>query len=142
MRRRDTGSAEPAGCEEFPTGEHLPRSFQNAQAGQFVASRYGERVGLYCTLASFDRYLKGAATPFVGGDETAQATDARGRLVAILFDDSSDRSSIGQGLFDLTTRKNKPYMIENERVPDHLSFYFRSFYAFDGPACEDIRLGC
>jgi dienelactone hydrolase len=116
--------------------------YQNAQAGQFVASRHGERVGLYYTLAWFDRYLKGVATPFVRGDETAQATDARARLVATRFDDSSDRSSIGQGSFDLTTRRNMPYLIGNEPVADHLSFYFRSFYAFDGLACEDIRLGC
>jgi dienelactone hydrolase len=116
--------------------------YQAAVLGQFVASRHGERVGLYYTLAWFDRHLKGALTPFARGDESAQAADARARLVATDFDDSADRSSIGQGSWDPASGRNVPYVIANDPVADHLSFYFRSFYAFGGVACEDIRLGC
>jgi dienelactone hydrolase len=116
--------------------------YSNAQLGQFVASRPGERVGLYYTLAWFDRYLKGATTAIARGDETTQATDARGRLVAVAFDASADRSSIGQGHWDPATRSNVPYLIGGAAVSDHLSFYFRSFYDFDGLACDDVRLGC
>jgi dienelactone hydrolase len=116
--------------------------YQNAQLGQFVASRDGERVGLYYTLAWFDRFLKGASTPFVRGDEPAQAVNATTRLTATLFDGSSDRSSIGQGSWDPSTRQNVPYAIDGESVAEHLSFYFRSFYAFDGLGCADMRLGC
>jgi dienelactone hydrolase len=116
--------------------------YMNAQLGQFVASRHGERVGLYYTLAWFDRYLKGATTAIIRGDEAAQATDARSRLIATAFDTSADRSSIGQGRWDPATRVNVPYLIGGAAVADHLSFYFRSFYAFDGLSCQDIRIGC
>lgn len=116
--------------------------YMNAQLGQFVASRHGERVGLYYTLAWFDRFLKGAVTTLPRGDEATQSANARGRLIAATFDASADRSSIGQGTWDPTTRSNVPYLIGGSAVSDHLSFYFRSFYSFDGLACDDIRVGC
>ena len=48
------------------------------------ADHDGERVGMYYTLAWFDRYLR--------GDVSADA-----RLLATTFDDSADRSAIGAG---------------------------------------------
>ena len=116
--------------------------YMNAQLAQFTASRHGERVGLYFALAWFDRYLKGVATTVPRGDEAVQAANARARLVATTFDASADRSSIGQGAYDLATRRNVPYLIAGDVVAEHLSFYFRSFYAFDGLACADMRNGC
>ncbi len=116
--------------------------YMNAQLGQFVASRHGERVGLYYTLAWFDRSLKGAATTNPRDDEAAQVASARTRLIAGIFDLSADRSSIGQGRWDPATQTNVPYVIGGAAVADHLSFYFRSYYAFGGLSCTDMRLGC
>ncbi|MGH7856642.1 MAG: hypothetical protein ACREQY_04870, partial [Candidatus Binatia bacterium] len=104
------------GPEDLPTG---------------AASRKGERVGLYFTLAWLDRYLKGAATAFVRGDEPAQASSAIERLTATSFDGSADRSSIGTGSFDPTTGQNVPYTIAGEEVSDHLSFLYGSSLALD-----------
>jgi hypothetical protein len=103
------------------------------------ASRKGERVALYYTLAWFDRWLKGA-----GGDAeaTAQRASAGARLRATTFDDSADRSSVGMGPWDPGTQRNVPNRIANEAVADHLSIYYRSAYAFDGDTCADMRAGC
>lgn len=93
------------------------------------ASRYGERVSLYYTLAWFDAYLKDSAEGFI-------------RLTARSFDGSSDRSSIGAGGFDPSTSTNVPHKIQGQEVRQRLSFYFRSGYWLKNGAlrCEDLRL--
>lgn len=82
------------------------------------ASRYGERVSMYYTLAWFDRYVKGDR-------------GATGRLTATRFDGSADASSIGAGTFDLTTLTNHPDMIAGDCVANRLSFYQRSAYSLN-----------
>lgn len=114
------------------------------------ASRYGEGVINYYTLAWFDRYLKGAHDP-------ALAADAYRRLTAQSFDDSADRHNISQGLYDskavaageAITQGNRPYRIAGTPVRDRLSFYFRSRCAISQPGStqrvgsEDMRAaGC
>jgi hypothetical protein len=37
---------------------------------------------------------------------------------------------------------NAPYTIEGDPVAEHLSFRYRSAYAFDGEVCDDVRAGC
>lgn len=96
------------------------------------ASRKGERVAMYYTLAWFDRYLKGGSQ--------VQTDDATRRLTATAFDASADASSIGAGTWD-PTAGNMPNMIAGESVADHLSIYYRSAYALgtDGE-CANLRL--
>jgi dienelactone hydrolase len=107
----------------------------------FQASRYGERVASYYTIAWFDRYLKGDLT-------------ATSRLTALEFDDSADRHSIGTGTFDLAaalaqptdpTAGNVPYRIAGKCVANLLSFYYHSAYWLNGGALTsgDMRgRGC
>jgi hypothetical protein len=87
-----------------------------------AASRLGERVSFYYTLAWFDRYLRGSQ-------------DAFDRLTATSFDSSSDVHSIGGGVFDPAkalanptdpTAGNVPHRIEGLSVADRLSFYYGS----------------
>ncbi|MFI8615458.1 alpha/beta hydrolase family protein [Acidovorax sp. NPDC077693] len=112
------------------------------------ASRYGESVVNYYTLAWFDRYLKGAHDP-------ALAADAFRRLTAPTFDDSADRHNISQGLYDKTVagdsvlKGNRPYLVGGTPVRDRLSFYYQSRCAITQPgrsvrvASEDMRAtGC
>ena len=112
------------------------------------ASRYGEGVINYYTLAWFDRYLKGAHDP-------ALAADAFKRLTAQTFDDSADRHNISQGLYDKgaagdsITQGNRPYRIAGTPVRDRLSFYYQSRCAITQPGStqrvrsEDMRAaGC
>ena len=105
-----------------------------------AASRYGERVAFYYSLAWFDRYVK--------GDWTALA-----RLRARIFDDSSDRHSIGAGTFDADRAAaspadpgagNVPYAIAGKCVANLLSFYYRSASHLRGARDElDLRSrGC
>ena len=107
-----------------------------------TSSRYGERVGLYFALAWFDRYLKGAATSVVRGDEAAQQANAVARLAATRFDDSVDSASIGVGVWDPVTLSNVPYRIAALDVTSELSVYFPSSYTFDSYECADIVAGC
>ncbi|MFY9585952.1 MAG: hypothetical protein WAT66_00705 [Actinomycetota bacterium] len=107
-----------------------------------TSSRYGERAGLYFALAWFDRYLKGADTPFVRGDEAAQQADAVQRLLAPAFDESVDRTAIEVGMLDPATGGNAPYLIQGRSIRAELSDYFTSSYAFDGRACADVKTGC
>ena len=112
-----------------------------------AASSKGERVAMHYTLAWFDRWLKGEAHGRNGSEVRpaevrAQADDARRRLTATTFDGSADRSSIGTGRWDPATTSNVPYRIEGDAVGDHLSFYYRSSYAFDGQRCDDLYAGC
>lgn len=111
---------------------HNEWQYQGPEAAPFSgASRDGERVGLYYSLAWLDRYLKGATTSFVRGDEVVQAADALARLNGTTFDDSVDASSVGTGSFDATTGSNLPYTIAGEAVTDHLSFLYESSLALD-----------
>jgi dienelactone hydrolase len=104
------------------------------------ASRHGERVTMYYTLAWFDRFLKGD-------------TNATNRLTALDFDDSADRSSIGGGTFDPQRIQpgvkgadgNVPYRIGGDCVANRLSIYYTSKYFLprDGESAADMRaLGC
>jgi len=105
------------------------------------ASRLGERVSMYYTLAWFDRYVR--------GDKKAEE-----RLTATAFDDSADRSSIGAGTFSPEAAAAKPTDPEAGNVPnriaglkvaDRLSFYYRSAYRLGNGAkrtCADLRAGC
>ena len=105
------------------------------------ASRLGERVSMYYTLAWFDRYVKG----------DRQADD---RLRAHAFDNSADRSSVGAGTFEAeqATAKptdpeagNVPHRIAGLPVADRVSFYYRSAYSLGNGAkqsCPDMRTGC
>lgn len=104
--------------------------FGAALAGQFVASRDGERVALHYTLAWFDRFLRGPAR------------DARDRLVTRAFDASADRSSTGQGSYDVATRSNVPYTIAGENTAEHLSELHPSWVDAPGARCHDLRQGC
>ena len=102
------------------------------------ASRFGERVSMYYTLAWFDRYLKGDLT-------------ASDRLKALTFDGSADASSIGGGTFDPTQIQpgvvgadgNVPYRIEGNCVANRLSFYYHSKYFLGEETENDMRgRGC
>jgi hypothetical protein len=105
------------------------------------ASRYGERVAFYYSLAWFDRYLKGDTT-------------ATNRLVARRFDASSDRRSIGAGTYDPARAAahpddpfagNVPYKIAGKCSSDLLSFNFASAYRLEHGARRhrDLRArGC
>lgn len=109
------------------------------------ASRLGERVTFYYTLAWFDRYLKGPT-------DASIATNALNRLAATSFDSSSDAHSIGAGTFDLNaalqahsvTAGNVPYRIAGMPVADRLSVYYSSGYDLAGGSaqCGDLRHGC
>lgn len=115
-----------------------------------AASRYGEAVSMYYTLAWFDRYLKGRTDPHA-------ARDGYRRLTAAAFDDSSDRHNISQGVFDpvLAARSqdlyggNRPYLLEGLPVRDRLSFYYLSKCSITAPngrartVSDDVRAaGC
>jgi hypothetical protein len=97
------------------------------------ASRLGERVAFYYTLAWFDYYLRGSP-------------DAYQRLVARTFDASADASAIGAGTYDPSVG-NVPSTIAGLPVADRLSFYYLSEYALTAPdgtsaTCADLRHGC
>lgn len=103
------------------------------------ASRLGERMASYYTVAWFDRYLKGDASAF-------------DRLVATSFDGSADAVSIGAGDFSAERAAaaptdpmagNVPYKIEGMAVENAVSFYYRSAYSLTSPAggqwaCGDL----
>ena len=120
-----------------------------------AASRYGEAVSAYYTLAWFDRYLKAP-----GDHDMTQ--DAFRRLTATHFDGSADRHNISQGFYDPPQAAlaadpyggNVPYRLEGMPVADRLSFYFLSKCFLTVPqeqpgdpvqrvASEDLRVtGC
>lgn len=100
---------------------------QQSAAGSLPASRYGQVVSLYYTLAWFDRYLK-------------HRPSALRRLTAKHFNRSADRHSIGSGTYDARlavadptdpAAGNVPYQIEGMCVADALSFYDASAYWLD-----------
>ncbi len=108
------------------------------------ASRLGERVAWYYTLAWMDRYVRGRADAFT-------------RLTAERFDASADASAIGAGRYDASAALarptdpaagNAPYRIAGLPVADRLSFYGASQYALTPPSggakvtCSDLRHAC
>ena len=107
------------------------------------ASRLGERVAFYYTLAWFDRYVRGKRSAY-------------SRLVARSFDGSADAHSIGAGTYDPakaaanpadTTAGNVPYTIKGLPVADRVSIYYASEYSLTSPrhtsaTCRDMRAGC
>jgi dienelactone hydrolase len=106
------------------------------------ASSVGERVAMHHTLAWFDRYLKGADARGPGAREAReQRADAVRRLTEHAFDGSADHSAIGAGRWE-PLLGNVPHLLEGDAVADHLSYKYRSAYAFDGRVCEDLRAGC
>jgi|tagenome__1003787_1003787.scaffolds.fasta_scaffold20976590_4 dienelactone hydrolase len=88
------------------------------------ASRTGQRVASYLTLAWLDQHLRDGGTR---------------RLVARRFDTSADVSSIGTGRYD-PSRGNVPYTIAGDRVADHLSFYYPSDLYERRHTCRDLRV--
>lgn len=108
----------------------------------FQSNQLGERMASYFTKAWFDLQLRGDRT---GLD----------RLTAAAFDDSVDITSIGFGVYDPALADptdpysgNVPHMIEGIKIPDAVSFYYRSAYSLSDPksgrpvACADMRAGC
>jgi dienelactone hydrolase len=120
---------------------HQEFAYLGPDSGQ-PASRYGQRVASYFTLAWLDMYVKGALDSHRRGDERAQRRDALRRLRRGWFNASVDRSSIGLGLWDVLTMTNRPYTIAGARVAAALSDYYVSRYALGRFRCEDIRSGC
>ena len=111
------------------------------------ASKQGERVAMYYTLAWLDRWLKGSIWNASSKTESivssAYVSDATRRLTAITFDDSADRSAIGAGSWDAMTNTNVPHTLNGESIADNLSFYYRSAYWLNsGTRCDDMREAC
>jgi len=107
--------------------DHYEWGYQPYPAN-FPSSRYGERVAFYYSLAWLDRYLKGDAS-------------ATARLAAYVFDDSSDRRSIGAGTYDPQRALadpanpfagNVPYTIASKCAANLLSIYYASAYRLEG----------
>lgn len=100
-----------------------------------TASRYGERVSFYYTLAWFDAYLKGS-------------NDGFRRLTARIFDQLADSSSIGAGTGTTGPSGspiNIPYTLAGKQVGLRHSFYYRSSYLLKIGSgaelrCDDMRL--
>lgn len=120
-------------------GTHL--DFTPAVTGG-AASRHGEAVATYLTLAWFDRYLRGI------GDPALQRDAYRRLVVAPTFDDSADVHAYGSGRYDPDTGTNVPTVISGLSVCDRMSFLFRSRYALRAPGTdvvvrsEDRRTDC
>jgi len=109
---------------------YVPAQLANPFCSPFcTASRDGERVGLFYTRAWLDLHLKGRKA-------------AGRRLLAQHFDATADRSSIGAGTYRPETRANVPYRIAGKSVRRALSPLFRSWAAFGGNDCNDLRAAC
>jgi pimeloyl-ACP methyl ester carboxylesterase len=93
------------------------------------ASRKGQRVASFLTLAWFDAYLREGTAARAGAE----------RLRAERFDATADTSSIGAGSRD-ADGANVPYTIAGERMADHLSFYYPTDLLAAGRLCLDLRL--
>lgn len=100
---------------------------EQSAIGSLPASRYGQVMSFYYTLAWFDRYLK-------------HQPSALRRLVARRFDSSADRHSIGVGRYSAARALadptnpfagNMPYKIKGKCAADLLSFYYASAYWLD-----------
>lgn len=118
-----------------------------AYPSSLQASRYGERVAFYYTLAWFDRYLH--------DDVERDGHTGTQRLTAEYFDGSADASSIGAGTFDAASAAadptnpaagNVPYKIDGKCVSNLLSFYYQSAYWLNGGKVQHAHtenpLGC
>lgn len=97
---------------------------QQSAAGALPASRYGQIMSLYYTIAWYDEYLK-------------HSPSALRRLTALTYDGSADKHSIGAGTYSLAkaladptdpTAGNVPYTIKGMCVADTLSIYYASAY--------------
>ena len=120
--------------------DHYEWGYQPYPAN-FPASRYGERVALFYSLAWFDRYLKGD-------------TGATARLTSYVLDGSADSSSIGAGTYDAARALadptnpfagNVPYTIAGKCAANLLSLYYASAYSLQGGqlSSADLRArGC
>jgi dienelactone hydrolase len=120
--------------------DHYEWGYQPYPAN-FPASRYGERVAFFYSLAWFDRYLKGDAA-------------GTARLTAYAFDDSSDRHSIGTGTYDVQRAAanptnpfagNVPYTIGGKCVANLLSIYYASAFHLEGGSVSSTEMrsrGC
>lgn len=110
-----------------------------------AASRYGEAVSAYLTLAWFDRYLYG---------DVDRAEDAFRRLTATTFDDSADAHNISSADLDPLTGEVHHALLEGMPVCDRMSFYFSSRISISAPddgddttppvhvTSEDLRADC
>ena len=117
---------------------HYEWSYQPFPAS-LPASRLGELVSGYYTLAWFDRYLK-------------KDPSALNRLTGTHFDSSIDRHSIGTGTYDPAlaaahpsdpTAGNVPYTIGGTCVANALSFYYTSAFHLGSRGSSDLRArGC
>ncbi len=105
---------------------------EQSAIGSLPASRYGQVVSFYYTLAWFDRYLK-------------HEESGLRRLIALRFNGSADRHSIGVGRYSATRALadptnpfagNLPYRIKGRCAANLLSFYYASAYWLDG---GDVR---
>jgi dienelactone hydrolase len=134
------GAGTDAMVVELRSSTHLEYTYV---AYNLPASRVGERVAMYYTLAWLDRYVKGDDAAF-------------DRLTAKTFDASADASSIGAGTYDAnkaaaaptdTTAGNVPYTIKGLPVRDRVSIYYMSQYGITAPeggtvTCVDMRKDC
>ena len=114
--------------------QYVPFRNSNPVYPQGNASAKGFQVSLYYSLAWLDYHLK--------GDSFAHQQDAERRLLARIFDDSVDRTSIGTGTSDPGTGANMPYLITGETVQDHLTVWFPNFFRFGEQLCLDWHSGC
>ena len=109
---------------------YIPYALVNPVAPLTNSSSLGHQVAAYYTVAWFDRFLK------PGG---AQRDDAERRLFAAAFDDSTDRTNIGQGTYDPATQRNVPYRIGGRRRSELLSRTFHSSMSIGHRACLDLQ---
>lgn len=89
------------------------------------ASQKGERVAFYFLRAWLDLYLANGSNGHRWHNQGNAADVARARLVANVFDNSADQSSIGAGAWD-PVLGNQPHMIEGDNVATALSRHFTS----------------
>ena len=145
MTRRDYASFVnrriPSMFLVLKSSTHQEFAYVGPDAGQ-PASRYGQRVASYYTLAWLDRYVKGVVGARRLGDETLQRRDAYRRLRRGWFNRSIDGSSIGLGLWDVSGMANRPYAIAGRLAAYALSSYYVSRYALEGHRCDDMVRGC
>ena len=108
---------------------HSEFAYSGPESGA-PASRYGQRVATYFSLAWLDRALH------------RHRRAATRRLTTPRFDRSADRSSIGTGAWDPVAMVNRPYVIGGASTAASLSELYVSRYAFGGRRCADVRRGC
>ena len=114
---------------------YVPYRLQNPVAPFTNVSAKGFQVAFYYNLAWLDYHLKAGSL--------VQQQDAERRLLARVFDDSVDWTSISTGTYDPTARySNSSYMIGGEPITDHITVWYPNFLSFGGHVCEDWYEGC